>query len=87
LDSQVLDPQVLAPQVLAPKVLAPKPLELMERAWINIAFARAEILRSHLDSEAFLRIVGHLDEALDDLQIGAPPHDAPRPSDRTEHVG
>jgi hypothetical protein len=49
-----------------------KALELAERAWISIAYARAEVMRSHLDSEAYLRVVAHLDDALDDLQTIAP---------------
>ena len=49
-----------------------KALELAERAWISIVYARAELMRSRLDSEAYLRVVGHLDDALDELQILAP---------------
>ncbi|MBB4198168.1 hypothetical protein CCR94_10975 [Rhodoblastus sphagnicola] len=47
-------------------------LELAERAWINIVYARAELMRSHLNSETYLRVVGHLDDALDDLKALAP---------------
>lgn len=53
--------------------------ELAERAWISIAYARAEVMRSHLDSEAFLRVLAHLDDALDDLQTLTPQQaEAPR---------
>jgi hypothetical protein len=57
-------------------------LELAERAWINIVYARAELMRSHLKSEEYLRVVEHLDEALDDLQILAPQRAEPAREER-----
>ena len=61
-------------------------LELAERAWINIVYARAELMRSHLKSEAYLRVVGHIDEALDDLQSLVPRQSEPGPSAREEQA-
>lgn len=61
-------------------------MELAERAWINIVYARAELMRSHLKSEAFLRVVGHIDEALDDLQSLVPRQSEPAPAVREEQA-